>query len=243
MIDLESAKPLYEQIKTYILNNIQAGVFAPDQRIPSERALSEQFGVNRQTVKRAIDELTQSGVLYVQIGKGTYISRPKIAQQLEQLTSFSEDMALRGQRASSRVLECAVMPAPAEIARALRQPPGTLIVRLVRLRLADSTPMAIERSHLLAERLPGIAERHDFARESLYRVLRETYCIRLTHAEQSIEARLATDDEAALLSIAPGAPILHMVRLTYVESGDLFEYALSAYCGSRYRFQAILRGV
>jgi GntR family transcriptional regulator len=243
VIDLDSAKPLYEQIKAYILSHIQAGVYAPDQRIPSERALSEQFGVNRQTVKRAIDELTQSGVLYVQIGKGTYISRPKIAQQLEQLTSFSEEMTQRGQRPSSRVLECTVLPAPDAIARALRQPPGTPIVRLVRLRLADDTPMAIEQTHLLAARLPGIVSGHDFARESLYRVLRETYCIRLTHAEQSIEARLATEEEGALLGIAPGAPILHMARLTYAEGDELFEYAVSAYCGARYRFQAILRQV
>ncbi|MDZ4770196.1 MAG: GntR family transcriptional regulator [Chloroflexota bacterium] len=241
MIDLDSAKPLYEQIKAYIVSNIQAGVFTPDARIPSERALSEQFGVSRLTVKRAIDELTQHGVLYVQIGKGTYISRPKVMGQLEQLTSFSEEMSGRGQHPSSRVLEAAIIPASVEAARALRLAPGAPLFRLVRLRQADATPMAIERTHLPALRVPGILDRHDFSRESLYGVLRVHYSINLTHAEQTIEARLATDEESRLLAIEPNAPILYMTRLTYADGDDLCEYALSAYSGGRYKFQAVLR--
>lgn len=243
MLDLDSAKPLYEQIKGYILDNIQAGVFAPESRIPSERALSEQFGVSRLTVKRAIDELTQTGVLYVQIGKGTYISRPKVLGQLEQLTGFTHEMSQRGRRASSRVLEAGVAPASVEEARALRLAPGAPVMRLTRLRLADDVPMAIEKSHLSAARVPGILDRHDFSRVSLYAALRESYDINLTRAEQTIEARLATPDEAALLQTDLDAPILHMTRLTFSEGDAPCEYALSAYCGTRYKFRALLRQV
>ncbi|MCK6577847.1 MAG: GntR family transcriptional regulator [Anaerolineae bacterium] len=240
-LDAESAKPLYEQIKDYILDNIHAGVFAPDARIPSERALSEQFGVNRLTVKKAIGELTQAGHLYVQIGKGTYIRRAKFDQQLEQLTSFTTDMSRRGQRVSSVVLRAEVLPATVEEARILQVAPGAELVLLERLRLANRVPMAIEQTRFLASRCRGILEQHDFSRESLYQVLRDDYGVVLTHAEQSIEARLATRDESRLLQIEPNGAILHMTRLTYMLGGFPFEYALSAYCGMRYKFNAILR--
>ncbi|MBK8023183.1 MAG: GntR family transcriptional regulator [Chloroflexi bacterium] len=243
MLDVESAKPLYEQIKDFLLNNIRSGVYVPDTRIPSERALSEQFGVNRLTVKKAIDELIQAGHLYVQIGKGTYIRRPKFDQQLEQLTSFSAEMSSRGQRASSLVLKAEIVPASVEDARILRVTPGTRLVLLERLRLADNLPIAIEHTRFLERMCEGILEEHDFSKESLYHVLREEYAVTLTHAEQSIEARLATLEESRLLLIPQNAAILHMTRLTYATGGLPFEYALSAYCGVRYKFNAVLKHV
>lgn len=243
MLDLESAKPLYEQIKAYILGNIQSGTFVADTRIPSERALSEQFGVSRLTVKRAIDDLTQNGTLYVQIGKGTYISRPKYDQQLEQLTSFTEEMAKRGQHTDSRVLIAETIPASVEDARMLKILPGVSLLHLERVRMADGVPLAIERTKIAASRCPGILNGHNFSRESLYVVLRQEYGINLTHAEQSIEARLATEEESKLLHIEANAAILHMVRVTYSGSDQPFEYTLSAYCGSRYKFNAVLKHV
>jgi GntR family transcriptional regulator len=118
-----------------------------------------------------------------------------------------------------------------------------LVVCLVRLRLADDIPMAIERSQVVAALCPGILERHDFSRESLYDVLLHEYGIQLIRAEQSIEARRATSDESRLLDILPGDPILDMSRITYDSSGEPIEYAKSAYCGARYKFQAVLKTV
>jgi GntR family transcriptional regulator len=241
LLDQTSSKPLYEQIREYILQNIQSGVYGPDQRIPSERALSEKLGVNRLTVQKAINELVQSGRLYVQIGKGTYVSRGKVDQQLETLTSFTEEMNRRGQRPSSRVVQCGHAQASVEEARMLQTVPGVPLVFLIRLRLADHLPMAIEHSRLLAARCPGILDEHDFSRESLYVVLQSVYGIHLTHAEQSIDARKATPEEAQPLKIEPGDPILQIVRVTYSEGGQPVEYVRSSYCGARYTFQAVLR--
>lgn len=241
MLDQTSSKPLYEQIREYILQNIQSGIYGPDQRIPSERALSEKLGVNRLTVQKAINELVQSGRLYVRIGKGTYVSRGKVDQQLETLTSFTEEMTRRGQRPSSRVVQCGQAQASVEEARMLQTVPGVPLVFLIRLRLADHLPMAIEHSRLLAARCPGILEQHDFSRESLYVVLQSVYGIHLTHAEQSIDARKATPEEAQLLKIEPGDPILQIIRVTYSDGGQPVEYVRSSYCGARYTFQAVLR--
>jgi GntR family transcriptional regulator len=241
LIDANAAKPLYEQIKAYLLRQIESGAYQPGQRIPSERALSEALGVNRLTVKKALADLVQTGYLSVQIGKGTYVNRRTFDLQLETLTSFTDEMTRRGKRPSSHVLSVGVQPSSAPDARILQIAAGDPVVQLVRLRLADDVPMAIERAQVVAARCLGITERHDFARESLYEILRQEYGIQLIRAEQSIAARRATLDEARWLAIAPGDPILHMTRLTYAADGQPIEYVDSAYCGARYIFQAVLK--
>ncbi len=244
MLDPASSKPLYEQIKDYILGNIESGVYASGTRIPSERTLSGVFGVSRLTVKRAFDNLTQEGILQAQVGKGTYVAvTTQFNQQLEHLTSFTEDMANRRQRATSRILVAQVISASEEDAQALKTPPNEPLIKLVRLRLANDIPMAIERTKLVATWFPHLLEDHDFQTESLYAVLRDVYNVQLDHADQSIEARLATPEESQLLRVERGAPILHMTRLTYTDADQPVEYTLSAYCGSRYKFQAVLRNL
>lgn len=241
MLDTNTSKPLYEQIKEYILRQIQSGVYTQGQRIPSERSLSETLQVNRLTVKKAIDDLVLAGHLSVQIGKGTYVNQRKFDLQLETLTSFTEEMTRRGQRASSRVISAGVQPVSMLDARVLCIAPGEPVVSLVRLRLADDIPMAIERSQLVAAYCPGILDHHDFSHDSLYDALMGDYGIQLTHAEQSIEARRATSEEARLLDIAQDDPILEMTRVTYSTNGQRIEYVKSAYCGTRYKFQAVLK--
>jgi GntR family transcriptional regulator len=100
----DSPVPLYVQIKDYLRLNIQNGVFAVNERIPSERKLAEQFDVNRLTVSKALSELAQEGLIYSRVGKGTYVSPARIDQALQSLASFTEDMSSRGKKASSRVL-------------------------------------------------------------------------------------------------------------------------------------------
>jgi GntR family transcriptional regulator len=241
MIDTNSPKPLYEQIKEYILLQIHSGQYVQGDRIPSERALSETLHVSRLTVKKALDELVQAGHLSVQIGKGTYVNQRKFDLQLETLTSFTEEMTRRGKRASSRLVSVGLLPVSAADARILLVPPGEIVVSIVRLRLADDVPMAIERAQVLSAHCPGLLNSHDFSRESLYEVLRREYGVRLVRAEQSIEARRPTADEADLLDIAPDDPILEITRLTYNTAGERVEYTRSAYCGSRYKFQAVLK--
>lgn len=241
MIDTNSPKPLYEQIKEYILLQIRTGEYVQGDRIPSERALSERLHVSRLTVKKALDELVQAGHLSVQIGKGTYVNQRKFDLQLETLTSFTEEMTQRGKRASSRLVTADYRPVSPADARMLLIADGEPVVYIVRLRLADDIPMAIECAQVLASCCPNILEKHDFSRESLYDVLQREYGVRLIRAEQSIEARRSVTEESMLLEIAPNDPILEITRVTHNTSGQRIEYTRSAYCGSRYTFQAVLK--
>jgi len=111
------------------------------------------------------------------------------------------------------------------------------------LHLADEVPLAIERSQVVAAHCPDILQHHDFSRESLYDVLLRDYGVQLIRAEQLTEARRANGDESRLLEIMLGDPILEMTRLTYSTSGQPVEYTQSAYCGARYKFQAVLKRI
>ncbi len=243
MLDANSAKPLYEQIKDYILINVKNGNFEPDTRIPSERELSKRFGVSRVTAGKAVKELVQAGVLYVRIGKGTFISSQPFDQQIETLTSFTEEMAKRGQSATSRVLKAIVELATDELARLLDIPPDTDVVVLKRVRLSDNQPIAIETSNIIAHWCPNILETHNFAHESLYEVLRTEYGVHLTYAEQSFEARQATATEAEALKMKKGHPILYVTRLTYTDDDQPIEYVHSVYRGDRYKVRAVLKQI
>lgn len=235
-----SPEPLYLQIKEYLINEIKAGNFQPDQRIPSERELSEQFKVGRMTVRQALLELAHEGKIYTRMGKGTFVLAPKIDQQLRALTGFSQDVRQRGGKPSSKVLEAKVIPASRAAAQALRLSEGDRLIFLSRLRLSDGIPLALESAHLPYNQFPDLLE-HDFSVESLYQVLKNDYGITLVHAEQTIEAALATPYEIEMLSLTPPAAVLKMERLTYNDTGLPVEYVPSTYRGDRYKFRSVLQ--
>jgi GntR family transcriptional regulator len=243
MIDAKLSKPLYAQIKDYLLASIQTGEFQPGARIPSERDLAERFRVSRLTVNKAVKELERTGIVYAQVGKGTFISPPPYQQQLNHLTSFTDEMLSRGYTVSSRVLDARLIDAPDHVARILDIPPGARLIELRRVRLADNEPMALETANLVAAACPDLLDKHDFSRESLYRVLRRDYGVTLTYAEQTMEARFPAPDEAKLLDTKSGVPILSMIRVAYTDEKHAIEYVQSAYRGDRYKFHVTLRNL
>ncbi len=238
-----SSVPLYIQIKEYIRQNIQSGVFEVNERIPSERQLAEQFSVNRLTVSKALSELVREGLLYTQVGKGTYVCLVKIDQALQSLTSFTQDMDGRGKSASSRVLHAAIEPAGTEVAKALAILPGAEVFALHRVRLADDQLIALEKSHIIYALCPGILERHNFSCESLYKVLRDSYRIHLTYAHQTIEASIAEAEELEVLEADACTPILRITRVTHNEHDRAIEFVRSLYRGDRYKFRTVLSQV
>jgi len=224
----EAPDPLYLQLKESLAAEIASGRYRPHRRLPSERELALRFRVSRMTVRQALLELAREGLIYTRTGKGTFASEPKIEQHLRALTGFSQDVSARGGKPGSRVLRARVVPATPEVAAALRMAPGQEVILLSRLRLADGVPMAIETTHLPFSLVPDLLQ-HDFATESLYRVLENEYSLTLTLAEQTIEAALAGPDEIRLLEMVPPAADVPV------------EYVCSTYRGDRYKFHSTLQ--
>jgi GntR family transcriptional regulator len=227
---LSFARPKGEQ-----LQEILEGVIAdlePGALLPSERLLAERYGVARATVTQAIDDLVSRGLVYRVHGSGTFVAEPKFRQPLT-LTSFTEDMRARGMNPGSVVRSQAVVPASEVVARHLALVPGTPVVHMERVRTADGEPMALERTHLPAQRLPGL-EDADLTDASLYELMERTWGVRVAEADQWASVVRVTDEEAALLHVSAEQPALLFQRVTRDPAGTPVEYVRSLYRGDRY---------
>lgn len=230
-----SPLPRYFQLKEILRERIRAGEWKPGDLIPSERELSEKYGISRMTARQAITDLVNEGLFYREQGKGTFVSQRKITQQLIHLTGFTEDIRARGQQPGTMVLSAEMRPADEATAEKLRISPGTMVFRLQRLRLADGEPLAIELSQISFKECERLLD-EDLEHQSLYRVLESKYGIILMEADQELEAGLPGNEEVQLLKISPTSPVLYTRRTTYTERNQPVEYAQSVYCGNKYTF-------
>ncbi|NJN17455.1 MAG: GntR family transcriptional regulator [Oscillochloris sp.] len=238
MIDKNSSVPFYLQLKRMIDIQVADGTLPPHSRIPSERELSEQFEISRMTARRALLELIREGRIYTRTGKGTFVAEPKISQNLQALTSFSEDMRARRMRPTARLLRRGMIAVEAEVARALRLTADAQVLCVERLRLADDAPMAVEQAHFS---FPGMEALLDQPLDgSLYEILRDRFLLLPAEAMQEFEARLATPPEQELLRVGAGSPVLMIARTTFDQRGQPFEFVQSIYRADRYRFVARL---
>ena len=208
------------------------------EAIPSERQLSADLGVSRLTVRAALDDLAREGYLIRRRGAGTFVSEPKITQELT-MTSFTDDMRRRGMRPSSRTLELRVSPAGARLGRLLRVSPSEPVTIASRLRLADGESMAIETIHIRASRVPDLTAR-DLEQSSLYELLEKRYGIEIVGGEQTIEPTVTDEDESAALGIPLHSPAFRFERLTHSAAGEIVEFVESVYRGDRYKFVTTL---
>ncbi len=230
----DSAVPLHIQLAGLLREQIDRKVLAPHDRLPSERDLCEQFGISRITVRKALSTLVQEGRIYSIVGKGSYVAEPQFHEELQPLSSFTEDLARRGVVSSSQVLGASIVPADDELSAALCIPRGAEVVRLHRLRLADGLPIAIQIAHL-PHHLCRDLLRFDFASRSLFDVLRSEYHLALVRTTTSIEAALASPEEARLLQLHRPAAVLISLQTTYLENGDIIELTRSVFHAERYK--------
>ncbi len=232
----EPREPRYYRLKRHLTELTRT--LEPGSAVPTERDLAVQFGTSRTTVRQAMHELVVEGRLERVQGRGTFVAKPKVAQNLE-LTSYTEDLRAQGLDPTSRLITMEYVRAAGDVPARLAVPPGARVVHLVRLRLVGGEPMAIERSYLEAARFPGL-RRHLTRLGSLYAALDEGYGVRLGRAEETIETALASPEEAALLGVDTGLALLLLSRHGFDLDGRPVEWGRSVYRGDRYRFVAHL---
>jgi GntR family transcriptional regulator len=203
------------------------------QAIPSERQLSTELGVSRLTVRAALDDLVREGFLERRHGAGTFVSEPKIAQELT-MTSFTEDMQRRGMVPSSKTLELKTVTAGARLGRLLHVSPSEPIVVVTRLRYADRETMAIETLHVAEPLVPGLTAK-DLEQHSFYELLEERFGIVVVGGSQAIEPTVTNEEESAALGVPLHSPAFLFERTTRAADGRIVEYVRSIYRGDRYR--------
>lgn len=233
-LDESSAQPLYQQLQRSLREAIENRVIAPDDALPPERDLADMLSVSRITVRKAIDELVEEGLLVRKQGSGTFVSN-RVEKNFAKLTSFSEDMRARGREPRSVWLNRAEGTVTPEESLTLRSSPGTPVYRFHRLRFADDAPMALEYATVLANCLPSL----DTVESSLYEALEKTGN-RPVRALQRLRAVLLTGEQAKLLKAQERDAGLLVARVGYLKDGQAVEYSQSFYRGEIYDFVAEL---
>lgn len=230
--------PLYIQLKRFITGAIGADLVGPGDALPSERDIAERLGVSRVTVRKAVQDLVRDGVLVQRHGSGTYVMpQPhRVEQSLSYLTSFAEDMARRGMAVRSIWLDRGRYAASPEEAAALDLNAAADVTRIVRLRLHEDMPLAVERATLSFDLLP---DPHAIG-ASLYEHLGRSGN-RPVRALQRIRAVTIDEETAELLQVSAGSAGLHIERTSYLASGRIVEFTRSMYRGDTYDFVAELK--
>lgn len=233
----DGAVPKHEQLRAILVRRITEEL-APGDALPGERQLGVDHGVSRITVRAAIGQLVNEGLLVRIHGKGTFVAARTARSRLH-LASFNTDMRRLGLAPSTVVLAVERGVPPQATVDALRLGPGEEAVRVRRLRLADGTPMSVDDAWYTAALAPGLEE--CALTGSVYELLRERYDVTIDRAEQSVAATEADEEHAALLGIAPGRPVLEFDRVSF--SGDRpVEHCYSRYRGDRYEITMSVAG-
>ena len=234
----ERGGPLYSQLRDHIGKTIRSGRLKAGDPLPSEREMARIAGVSRITVRKAVQALARDGLVIRKQGSGTSVAPhvERVQQSLSRLTSFTEDMALRGMKVRSVWLEKGLFrPSPREIMKLGLKANG-LVARISRLRLANDIPLAIERAALSPVYLPD----PENVGASLYAHLARNGH-RPNRAMQRLSARNLGRRDARLLEVAAGAASLNIERITYLATGQVVEFTQSVYRGDAYDFVAELQ--
>jgi GntR family transcriptional regulator len=235
-IDLNSPLPRYYQIRQNILDLIESKVLRTGDALPSERELSEAFGVSRMTVRQAISELTNQGVVRRLHGIGTFVNETADFMALSPaVTGFSERIRSAGMKPASQVITLEVIHATPVIADRLLIEAHAPVILLKRLRLVNDEPLMVEKSYLSHQKFPHLLG-HDFSAQSLYEVLGKQYQVHIVETEETLEPTLLNPEESEYFGLKAGQPAMLVQITAYTDNHVAVEFCKSVIRGDRCRY-------
>lgn len=235
-LDRTGPIPLYFQVSTALERAIRAGDIPPGARLENEIAIAQRLGLSRPTIRRAMQELVDKGLLVRRRGIGTQVVHGQVRRQVE-LTSLFEDLQSSHHEPTTVVLEHEVRAADAATAAALGVEEGSDVVYLRRQRSTDGVPVAVLENYLPPEFADITTEQ--LQQKGLYQIVRARG-VAVRVANQRIGARRAQGDESTLLDIEKGGPVLTMERVAFDGSGRAVEFGLHCYRPDMYSFETTL---
>lgn len=229
-LDDNSPIPLYYQLENIIKKRIEEGIYKVDEKIPSERKLSEELNISRMTISKAISNLVEEGILYRKRGQGTFVAKSKI-DFFPGLIGFTEIIESKGMKPSSKVIAQSIIMPDIHLCEKLQILESEKVIFTQRLRLADNQIVNLEESYVPYSICKKLLEA-DLSVESIYKILTdEGY--KLSKLEQEIQATLSSDEISKLLEIKVNEPVLKRKRITYSKDKPI-EYSLNYYRGDVY---------
>lgn len=229
-------QPLYDQLVDILTEKIEHEC-VPGDILPSERELSERYGLSRTTVRLALQELESLGLVVRQHGRGTFVADRSVqAANLTQAYSFTEQMREMGRDPKTTILEFSDMEADKNLAEHMGVRLGEKLFKLKRLRSADGMPMMVERTYLPLRKFISL-KRPLLETKPLYELIEVDFQEKIRVAEEEFFASIARPADARLLDIGEGAPVLDLVRTTYNTHNEIVEYTLSVARADQFKYK------
>lgn len=237
-LDLEpgaSPLPLYIQIRDSLRRRILEGRFAVHERLPSENDMMKSFGVSRITIRQALRDLHNEGLVFSAQGKGTYVSKPKAVQNVQRLQGFGEAMAAQGYEATARLVSIQQCRPPKAVIAALATPTGEEVVQVKRVRYLNREAVCVENSFFplsIGRQMFGIELSGD-----IFPLLENLFGIPLGGADISLDATLADEETRHFLDLKTGEAVLRVERLTHDRNGRPIDFEYLCYRGDSFKYQ------
>ena len=225
--------PAYQRIQLSIRRRIDAGQLRPGDPVHSERDLAKLHEVSLMTARHALASLEREGVVERRRGVGTFVSAPKI--HFNKLMSYTEQMAARSLTAASKILYAKLIDNEPDAAARLSLAPTKQLIKLERLRHASDEPFALETCYMSAEDFPDLLSA-PLGRDSLFATLERNYDIKLSYADEEIDATAADPRTAELLNVPRRDPLLRIRQVIYSTTGKAIIYVLGIYRSDRHNF-------
>ena len=233
--------PLYYQVEESLRQDITKKVYAQGDPIPTEIELQKQFSVSRETVRKAVNNLVLSGLVEKKRGIGTFVCGQKIVHRIGHLYSSSDEILARGLTPGTIFIEKKEIVLSGTKRREMQLKKGINVIKIKRVRFANGEPVAILSSYVAKDLVPDIA-RIEFVNDSLYKTLEGIYHLNLSEGDEIIEAGSVKGNDAKLLKIESGSPVLVVKRLTYLDNMQVIEKLTAIYRSDRYKYQVKLKG-
>lgn len=226
----KKSKPLYVQVEEHVLALINGQDFAPGDRVPSERMLAEQLGINRMTVRKAVDRLVERHILERNGTSGTRVPLPHVARPIDVRTSLGITRIIRdaGGKPGNRLLHFGEVRASENVAARLEVPVETELVMLRRLLTVNAVPFCVETTYLPADRFPNLIAQDLIAGQSLYSFLAEHYGVKPHAMDREISVGTPSDIESRMLQLGKGEVTFVLRLVARDKSSKPFEYTKSS---------------
>lgn len=232
MLKQDAITPLYVQLMDELEASIRSGVYKPGDKIMTEAEMAREYGVSLITVRKAVGSLMEKGLVVRKQGKGTFVTKPKYSRNMKKLQSFTEMCEQMGVKPGARVLENRLIAADKKVADRLGIEPGSNVVYISRLRLADGEPVQVEKSYFPLKYAFLLEE--DLNDGSMFECLKEKAGAKVASSEKMIELCRATAEEAALMDVKKGDYLLFVKSTAYDENGEPMYAGIQLINGDRF---------
>lgn len=232
MLKQDAITPLYVQLMEELETSIRNGVYKPGDKIMTEAEMAKEYGVSLITVRKAVGSLMEKGLVVRKQGKGTFVTKPKFSRNMRKLQSFTEMCEQMGVKPGARVLENRLTAADKKVSDRLGIEPGSNVVYISRLRLADGEPVQVEKSYFPLKYAFLLDE--DLNNGSMFECLKEKAGAKVASSKKMIELCRATAEEAALMDVKKGDYLLFVKSTAYDENGEPMYAGIQLINGDRF---------